>query len=140
MNSHQNTGAHLRMCACRWKWVPGSLLAITVMTVTAVRADTFGPVHYDPKKNQIIVTMIYDGTTPNHHFSIRWGRCHKFHDQPQGPAHKIVNVGVLDDQGNDAAMKRYTKIVRVPLAGLSCRPVTVTLWTPPNSSTTLDIP
>ena len=53
------------MNACRWKWVPGSLLAIAVMTATAVRADTFGPVHYDPKRDQIIVTMIYDGTNPN---------------------------------------------------------------------------
>ena len=140
MNSRQNTGAHLRMRAGRWKWVAGSLLAITVMMVTAVRADAFGPVHYDPKRNQIIVTMIYDGTNPNHHFSIRWGRCHKIRDQLQGPARKIVNVGILDDQGNDAAIKRYTKIVRVPLTGLSCRPVAVTLWTPPNSSTTLDIP
>ena len=140
MNSHQNSGAYLRMRARRWKWVPRSLLAITVMMVTAVQADTFGPVRYDAKKNQIIVTMIYDGTNPNHHFSIRWGRCHKLQDQLQGPPRKIINVGILDDQGNDAARKRYTKIVLVSLAGLSCRPATVTLWTPPNQYTRLDIP
>jgi hypothetical protein len=55
-------------------------------------------------------------------------------------AHKIIHVGILDDQGNDAAMKSYTKIVRKPLAGLSCRPATVTLWAPPNSGTSIDIP
>jgi hypothetical protein len=127
MNSHQNSGAHMRMRARRWKWVPGLLLSITVMMVTDVRADAFGPVRYDAGKNQIIVTMIYDGTNPNHHFSIRWGRCHRLHDQLQGPARKIINVGILDDEGNDAAMKRYTKIVRVSLAALSCRPAIVTL-------------
>lgn len=111
-----------------------------VVTPTTVMADAFGPVHYDPKRDQIIVAMIYDGTDPHHHFSIRWGRCRKLHDQPHGPARKIISVGILDDQGNDAATKRYTKIVRVPLAGLSCRPATVTLWAPPNQYTSLDIP
>ena len=129
--------------AVRRKWMSGSLIAFTVMTVTAttaVMADAFGPVHYNPKRDQIVVTMIYDGTNPNHHFSIQWGRCHKLHDQLQGPARKIINVGLLDEQGNDAATKRYTKIVRVPLAGLSCRPATVTLWTPPNQYTRIVIP
>lgn len=105
-----------------------------------VMADTFGPVHYDPKSDQIIVTVIYDGTNPNHHFSIQWGRCRKLHDQLHGPARKIINVGILDEQGNDAAKKRYTKIVTVPLSGLSCRPATVTLWTPPNQYTSIAIP
>jgi len=111
-----------------------------VIATPVVLAEDFGPVHYDPKSDQIIVTMIYDGTNPNHHFSFQWGRCHKLHDQLDGPAHKIIDVGILDDQGNDAVTKRYTKIVRVPLAGLSCRPATVTLWAPPNSSTGIDIP
>ena len=133
----------MKVGAVRRKWMSGSLIAFIVMMVTAttaVMADAFGPVHFDPKSDQIIVTVIYDGTNPNHHFSIQWGRCHKLHDQLQGPAREIINVGILDDQGNDAATKRYTKVVRVPLAGLSCRPVTVTLWSPPNSYTTLDIP
>ena len=68
------------------------------------------------------------------------GRCHKLHDQIQGPPRKIINLGIIDEQGNDAATKHYTKIVRVPLAGLSCRPATVTLWTPPNQYTRIVIP
>ena len=128
---------------CRRKWMSRSLLifAVLMMTATtAAMADAFGSVHYDPKRDQIVVTMIYDGTNPNHHFAVHWGRCHTLHDQIQGPGRKIINLGILDDQGNDAARKRYTKIVRVSLADLSCRPATVTLWTSPNQFTRLDIP
>ncbi|HUA23435.1 MAG TPA: hypothetical protein VMA54_04915 [Steroidobacteraceae bacterium] len=119
------------------------LITFAVAMVVAnavVMAEDFGDVHYDAKGDQIIVTVTYDGTNPNHHFSIRWGRCQNIHDQLHGPARKIVDVGILDDQGNDAAIKSYTETVRVPLAGLSCRPATVTLWAPPNSSTSVDIP
>lgn len=133
----------MRVSTFRQKWASGRVITFAVPMVIAtavVMAEDFGPVHYDPKSDQLIVTMIYDGTNPNHHFSIQWGRCRTLVDQLHEPAHKIIDVGVLDDQGNDAAMKSYTKIVRVPLAGLSCRPATVTLWAPPNSSTSIDIP
>jgi hypothetical protein len=131
------------MSAFRRKWMSGTLITSAVAMVTAsvpVMADAFGPVHYDPKGDQLIVTMRYDGTNPNHQFSIQWGPCRKIVDQLSEPAHKIIEVDILDDQGNDAAMQSYTKIVKVPLAGVSCRPSTVTLWTPPNISTSLDIP
>ena len=127
----------------RRKRMTGSLLIFAVMTMTAttaVLADAFGSVHYDAKRDQIVVTMIYDGTHPNHHFAVHWGRCHTLHDQIQGPGRKIINLGIVDEQGNDAARKRYTKVVRVSLADLSCRPATVTLWTSPNQFTRLDIP
>ncbi|MGH8228091.1 MAG: hypothetical protein ACREU3_09350 [Steroidobacteraceae bacterium] len=133
----------MRVSTFRRKWTSGTLITFAVAMVIAtavVMAEDFGAVHYDPKGDQLIVTVMYDGTNPNHHFSIQWGRCHKIHDQLHGPARKIIDVDILDDQGNDAAMKSYTEIVRVPLAGLSCRPATVTLWAPPNSSTSIDIP
>ena len=133
----------MKASAIRRKRTPGLLIVSAVMMVAvtrAVMADAFGPVRYNPKRDQIVVTMIYDGTNPDHHFSVQWGLCHKLQDQLQGPPRKIINVGILDEQGNDAAKKRYTKIVRVPLAGLSCRPATVTLWTPPNQYTRIAIP
>jgi hypothetical protein len=133
----------MRVSTFRRKWTSGTLTTFAVamgFATTVVMAEDFGPVHYDPKSDQLIVTVMYDGTNPNHHFSIQWGRCRDLVDQLHEPAHKIIDVGILDDQGNDAAMKSHTKIVRVPLAGLSCRPATVTLWAPPNSSTSIDIP
>lgn len=120
----------------------GTLIAFAVamaISATAMAAN-FGPVRYDPSGNQLIVTMLYQGTTPNHHFSIQWGPCRKLNDQLHGPGHQIIDLGVLDDQGNDAAINSYTEVVRVSLAGLSCRPATVTLWTPPHFTTGIDIP
>jgi len=115
------------------------LIAVAVAMATnaaSVMAASFGPVRYDPNSDQLIVTMIYDGTNPNHHFSIEWGPCRKL-DQP---AHQTIDVSILDDQWNDAATKTYTETVRVPLATLSCRPATVTLRTAPDFLTSLDIP
>ena len=118
------------------------LTAVTgamAMDTAAVVAANFGSVHYDPNSDQLIVTMIYDGTNPDHHFSIQWGPCHKV-DQPDQPAHQIIDVSILDDQWNDAATKSYTKTVRVPLASLSCRPATVTLRTAPDFYASIDVP
>jgi hypothetical protein len=116
-----------------------SLIAVAIATVTAtgvVMAANFGAVRYDPNSDQLIVTMIYDGTNPNHHFSVQWGPCRKL-DQPPRQA---IDASILDDQWNDAATKTYTETVRVPLATLSCRPATVTLRSPPDFYTSLDIP
>ena len=118
------------------------LIAVAVAMATAnaaVMAATFGAVRYDPNGDQLIVTMIYDGTKPNHHFSIQWGTCRKG-EQLDQPAHQTIGVNILDDDHNDAAKKAYTETLRVPLANLSCRPATMTLWTPPNFSTSFDIP
>jgi hypothetical protein len=114
------------------------IVAMTTGTTAAVAAN-FRSVSYDSNSDQIIATMIYDGTNPDHHFSIQWGSCRKV-DQPDHAVHQTIDVSILDDQWNDAAMKPYTKTVRVPLATLSCRPATVTLRTAPDFRASLDIP
>ena len=118
---------------------PLLLIAVAVAMATAAgsaMAASFGPVRYDPSSDQLIVTMIYDGTNPDHHFSVQWGPCRKL-DQP---ARQTIDATLLDDQWNDAATKTYTETVRVPLASVSCRPATVTLKTAPDFITSLDIP
>ena len=105
----------------------------------AVVAASFGPVRYDAHSDELIVTMIYDGTNPDHHFSIQWGPCRKV-DQQDQPAHQLIDVSILDDQWNDAATRSYTKTVRVPLGALSCRPATVTLRTAPDFYESLEVP
>jgi hypothetical protein len=117
------------------------LIAITVVMAghtAPVKAASFGSVRYDPGSDQLIVTMIYDGTNANHHFSIQWGPCRKL-EQPDQPGHQI-DVNILDDQWNDAATKTFTETVKVPLATVSCRPATVTLRTAPDFIASLDIP
>jgi hypothetical protein len=118
------------------------LVAVATASAAAVAGD-FGPVHYDLKTDQLIVTVRYDGTNPNHHFSIRRGRCRELIDQLHEPPHKVIEMDILDDQGNDAAVRSFTRIVKIPLPGLSCRPSTVTLWTPGGTagfSTSIAIP
>lgn len=112
--------------------------AVMATATTAVLADNFGPVRYDPAHDQLVIVMVYRGTNPNHHFSIQWGPCQKL-DQPGEPAHQIA-VNILDDQGNDAAKTNYTKTVRVPLKAISCRPARVSVWTPPHFFRSIDIP
>ena len=128
---------------CRLEDLRGCwLIAVAIAMATsnaAVMAATFGPVRYDPSGDQLIVTMIYDGTKPNHHFSIQWDSCRKG-EQLDQPAHQTIGVNILDDDHNDAGKKTYTETIRVPVATLSCRPATVTLWTPPNFFTSVDIP
>lgn len=104
-----------------------------------VRAASFGSVRYDQASDQLIVTLIYDGTNANHHFSIQWGSCRKLQQTDQ-PAHQTIDVNILDDQWNDAATKTYTETLKVPLATLSCRPATVTLRTAPDFIASLEIP
>jgi hypothetical protein len=118
------------------------LIAVAVAMATAnaaVMAANFGAVRYDPTVDQLIVTMIYDGTKPNHRFSVHWGDCRKG-QQIDRPAHQTIAVDILDDDHADAAMKHYTETLKVPLANLSCRPATVTVWTPPNFDRSIDIP
>jgi|SRR5215469_5786042 len=117
----------------------GLIAAVMMTTATAaVMAASFGPVRYDPSGDELVVTMIYDGTNADHHFSIQWGPCRKVDQDHQ--AHQIIEASILDDQWNDAATKTYTQIVRVPLATLACRPATVTLRTAPDFYESLDIP
>ena len=110
-----------------------------VTATTALMAASFGPVRYDPSTDELVVTMIYDGTNPDHHFSLEWGPCRKV-DQKDQQAHQLIDLSILDDQWNDAATKSYTKTVRVPLATLSCRPATVTLRTAPDFYESVNIP
>lgn len=117
-------------------------MAVAVLIGSGVvMAGDFESVAYDSSSDQIVVTMIYDGTNPDHHFSLKWGPCRK-HDQPNGRSgENLISVDVLDDQWNDAAKNHYTKTFRVSLADVaSCRPATVTLWTPPSFTRSVNIP
>jgi hypothetical protein len=102
----------------------------------AAHADNFGNVYYDKKKDQLVVTMLYRGTNPNHKFSLKWGDC----QADQSGNLPGVTVEVLDDQFDDEEQQDYTKTQRFSLAGLACRPASVTLRTAPRFFYTLTIP
>jgi hypothetical protein len=103
----------------------------------AAHADNFGRIYYDKKSDQLVVTMLYRGTNPNHKFSLKWGEC--LVDQSGNlPG---VTVEVLDDQFDDEEQQDFKKTTRFSLVGLPCqRPASVTLRTAPRFFYTLTIP
>ena len=113
------------------------IASLSVLAAPALYADEFSSVDYDPKTNELVVTMSYRGTNPDHQFSVQWGDCQTLGDG--GNAHQIVGE-VLDSQWNDDAQRTFTKTVRFSLAGLNCRPATVTLRSAPRFEYTLQIP
>jgi hypothetical protein len=101
------------------------------------RADNFGEIHYDKKNDQLVVTMLYRGTNPNHKFSLKWGEC----QADQSGNLPGATVEVLDDQFGDEEQQDFTKTMRFSLDGLPCRrPASITLRTAPRFFYTLTIP
>ena len=101
-------------------------------------ADNLGPVYYDSATNELVVTMLYGGTNPNHKFTLKWGAC-QFDDS--GRRMPLVNADILDDQFNDTEQQQYTIVTRFSLADMPCpRPANVTVSTAPGFSFELVIP
>jgi hypothetical protein len=115
---------------------PASFGLAVAMLATTVRADNFANVHYDAGKDQIVVTMIYRGTNPDHTFSLKWGQCKESADG--GPREIVAEV--LDSQSQDVATQNFRKTTRFGLEDLHCRPAKLTLRTAPRFYYTLQIP
>jgi len=101
----------------------------------AAKADSFAHAYYSARKDQLVVTMVYRGTNPDHTFSLKWGQCQKL----DGGGHTIA-AEVLDSQWQDAERSDFKKITRFSLADLPCRPARVTLRSAPRFFYTLQIP
>jgi hypothetical protein len=116
-------------------WLAGA--SALLLLLAPAESDDFGRIYYDGKTDQLVVTMLYRGTNPNHHFTLRWGAC-----QPNQSGGLLgVTVEVLDDQFDDQALKDYRTTKRFGLADLPCaRPTSVTLRTAPRFFYTLTIP
>ena len=111
--------------------------AVAVFFSIGAQADNFGRVRYDGLADQLIVTMIYRGSNPDHAFALKWGKC-RANQSGDLPG---VTLEVLDDQFNDRAQQDYKKTVRFSLAELPCpRPVKITLQTAPRFFYSLTIP
>jgi hypothetical protein len=122
----------------RWRSTSWLIPAVAAAFLSlAAHADNFGGVRYDRQRDQLVVTMIYRGTNPNHKFSLRWGECaaNQAGDVPG------VTAEILDDQFIDPEEQDFRKTVLFSLAGLPCpRPASVTLRTAPRFFYTLTIP
>jgi hypothetical protein len=120
-----------------YKFVRAAALAFGLsLVVLCARADTFSRVYLDAATDQLVVTMRYRGTNPDHVFTLQWGQC----GQRQGSELPEVVAQVLDSQALDAASKDFKTTTRFDLGGLPCRPAKVTLRTAPHVYTVLVIP
>jgi len=116
------------------RWLVLSALAAATAS-PSVRADTFARVYYSPGTDQLVVTMAYRGTNPDHSFSLKWGEC----KQLDGGGRSIA-AEVLDSQWQDVEQSDFTKTTRFSLAGIPCRPAKVTLRSAPRFLYTVPIP
>ena len=75
--------------------------SVALCTVTRTGfADNFADAHYDASSDELVVTMRYQGTNPNHTFAIQWGPC----SPPQeGSSDNRADATLTDDQWRDAA-------------------------------------
>lgn len=117
-------------------WIYGLITLATGLLSFSARADNFVDAHYDAQTDDLVVTMRYRGTNPDHGFTIRWGRC----KPADSGADQQISAVVLDDQWNDAARTPFTKTARFSVATLTCRPAHVTLHTAPRFYYQVDIP
>lgn len=116
-------------------WIVPAMTAAMLANVAG--ASNFGRVYYDQKSDLLVVTMLYRGTNPNHHFSLKWGEC----QSDQSGNLPGVTAEVLDDQFDDRAEHDFAKTFMFELADLPCpRPASVTLRTAPRFFLTLTIP
>ena len=116
---------------------PTFLFGLAVgMLWDAARADNFANAYYDARKDQLVVTIFYRGTNPDHTFSLKWGQCKEPSD---GSVREIV-AEVLDSQWQDVASRNFKKTTRFGLEKLQCRPAKLTLRTAPRFYYTLQIP
>ena|ERR1700733_1476437 len=110
-------------------------VAASVVAAGHVSAEAFGPVSYDAKTDELVVTMLYSGTNSDHVFSLEWDECTK---HPDGTTD--VTAEVIDSQERDAASQDFKKTVHLSLKGLTCRPATVTLRAGPRTYISVRVP
>jgi hypothetical protein len=90
---------------------------------------------YDAPKDQLVMTIAYRGTNPDHEFRVQWETCAKLDDE------RMQILGVLiDDQPNDHARQEFSKPLRIDMRNFSCRPAKVTIKTSAGFFTSVDVP
>jgi hypothetical protein len=112
-----------------------ALLGLVVLPTSSL-ADDFTHANYDPSSDELVVTVTYSGTNPNHTFSLQWGPCQTV----EGGDQHSVALEVLDSQWQDPARQAFSKTMRFGLDGMPCRPATLTLRIAPRFITTIMIP
>ncbi len=112
-----------------------AFMGLLAAGTSTARADNFRRVSYDAAADELVIGVVYRGTNPDHAFTLKWGPCKVNSDNGR----EIVGE-LLDQQWKDAARQQFKKTLRFSVAGLDCRPATVTVRTPPRFYFTLQLP
>lgn len=103
--------------------------------VAPAAAVTVTALTYDGGKDQLVLTIAYRGTHPDHEFKVQWAACTKLN------AERMQILGLLvDNQPNDLARQEFTRPMRIDLRDFSCRPAKVTIRTSAGFFTSVDVP
>ena len=112
----------------------GTILVLMLAAIAAPAhgADITGAA-YERERDELVVDIVYRGTSPNHEFTLQWGAC------SDGPPYR-TSARLIDTQGRDVAHEEYRVRERFSLAGLQCRPAAVTLRLGRSALATVQIP
>jgi hypothetical protein len=118
----------------------GAILAWAVLPLllgvpALARAQTILDVRYSAAQDALVVEIAYQGTNPNHEFSLVWDGC-----QQAGEGRHVAVGRLIDSQGNDVAKTDFQVRRRLSLAALTCRPAEVTIRLGPVSNRTVSVP
>jgi hypothetical protein len=112
--------------------VAGIAALLYVATAAAIAVTKLS---YDAPKDQLVMTIAYRGTNPDHQFRVQWDKCAKLDEE------RMQILGLLiDDQPNDLARQEFTKPMRIDLRDFTCRPSKVTIKTSAGFFTSVDVP
>ena len=114
---------YLVACLAAWLYAaPAAAIAVTAIS-------------YDPATDQLVMTIAYRGTNPDHEFTVQWDECRRLGTE------RMEILGLLiDSQPNDLARQEFTKPLRIDLKDFSCRPATVTIRTSAGFFASVNIP
>jgi hypothetical protein len=111
---------------------------VTLLTLFyggAASAVTVPQLVYDAAEDQLVLTIAYRGTNPDHRFKVQWAECKRLDDARS----QILGV-LLDDQADDLARQEFTQQLNVSLEDFTCRPAKVTIRTSDRFFTSVDVP
>jgi hypothetical protein len=103
----------------------------------AACAQTIAEARYDRARDELVVRILYRGTSDDHGFTLAWDPCMSV--EGRGAPHQTA-ARIIDRQGDDAAMRDFDVTRRFALSGLACRPARVTLRLGPRSTATVYVP
>jgi hypothetical protein len=114
-------------------WAASALLALFFgMPAMAITVDAL---RYDAAKDQLVMTIVYRGTNPDHKFSVQWDECKRLDDERS----QILGL-LIDSQPDDLARQDFTIPFKIDLRDFPCRPAKVTIRTSAGFFASVDIP